>query len=251
MYTGIGGERPTTDEAVTATRNEIVVYGTKPIVTYYFSASGGRTENVENSFLGSEPEPWLVSVDDPFDALSPRHRWTKRLTLRSAKRRLGSLLHGSLRQIRVLRRGASPRVVRAEIVGTGGRTEVSGPQLRSKLGLFDTWARFTVITTHAARGDGSPPQGSAGGGAPTGGTAPRAVRAFAAVALPVVATISGRVTPAATGSQIVVERREATGWAAQFDVAATAGGRYRATVRRPGLYRIRHDGTAGPAVRVG
>ena len=87
-------------------------------------------------------------------------------------------------------------------------------------------------------------------GAPTGGAVPRTVRAFAAVALPVVATISGRVTPAASGSQIVVERREATGWAAQFDVAATAGGRYRAAVRRPGLYRIRHAGTTGPAVRV-
>ena len=250
MYTGITGERPTTDAAVTATRNEIVVYGSKPIVTYYFSASGGRTENVENSFLGADPAPWLVSVDDPFDSLSPRHRWTKRLTLRSAKRRLGSLLHGSLRQIKVLRRGASPRVVRAEIVGTGGRTQVSGPQLRRKLDLFDTWARFTVITTHAARGDGSPSEGSAGDGAPTGGTAPRTVRAFAAVALPVVATISGRVTPAAAGSRIVVERRETTGWAAQFDVAATAGGRYRAAVRRPGLYRIRHAGTIGPAVRV-
>jgi stage II sporulation protein D len=250
MYTGITGERPTTDAAVAATRNEIVVYGSKPIVTYYFSASGGRTENVENSFLGSDPAPWLVSVDDPFDSLSPRHRWTKRLTLRSAKRRLGSLLHGSLRRIRVLRRGASPRVVRAEIVGTGGRTVVSGPQLRSKLGLFDTWARFTVITTDAARGDGSPPKDASGDGAPTGGTVPRAVRASPAAARPSVATISGRVTPAAAGSPIVIERREATGWAAQFDVVARAGGRYRAPVRSPGLYRIAHAGTTGPTVRV-
>jgi stage II sporulation protein D len=250
VYTGISGERPATDAAVAATRNEIVVYGSRPIVTYYFSASGGRTENVENSFLGSDPAPWLVSVDDPLDSLSPRHRWTKRLTLRSAKRRLGSLLHGSLRQIKVLRRGVSPRVVRAEIVGTGGRTLASGPQLRSRLDLFDTWARFTVITTRAARGDDSPPRGGAGEGAPTGGTAPRGVRAFAAVALPVLATLSGRVTPAAAGSPIVVERREAAGWAAQFDVAAQRGARYRAAVRRPGLYRIRHAGTAGPAVRV-
>jgi stage II sporulation protein D len=217
-------------------------------VTYYFSTSGGRTENVENSFLGSDPAPWLVSVEDPFDSLSPRHRWMTRMSLRSAKHRLGSLLHGSLRQIKVEARGISPRVVRAEIVGTGGRTQVTGPQLRRKLDLYDTWARFTVITTRAARGDGSPPKDSAaGGGAPTGGTAPRA---FAAVALPVAGTISGRVTPAAAGSAIAVERREATGWVMQFQVAAAAGGRYRAVVRRPGLYRIRHGGAAGPAVRV-
>jgi stage II sporulation protein D len=181
MYTGIAGERPTTDAAVEATRGEVVVYGGKPIVTYYFSTSGGRTENVENSFLDAEPAPWLVSVDDPYDALSPRHRWIKRMSLRSAQRRLGSLVRGSLRQIKVLRRGRSPRVVRAEIVGTGGRTRVSGPQLRSKLGLFDTWARFTVVTTRAARGDGSRPRRPATPGTPatpTGGTAPRAARAI-------------------------------------------------------------------------
>ncbi|HEY0344750.1 MAG TPA: SpoIID/LytB domain-containing protein [Solirubrobacteraceae bacterium] len=251
MYTGITGERPTTDDAVAATRNEIVVYGTKPIVTYYFSTSGGRTENVENSFLGSDPVPWLVSVADPFDALSPRHRWAKAMSLRSAKRRLGSLLQGSLRQIKVLRRGRSPRVVRAEIVGSGGRTDVTGPQLRKRLDLFDTWASFTVITTRATRGDGSGPGAPAGGGTPTGGMAPRAVRPFAAVALPVSGTISGRVTPAVAGSPIVVERRDASGWVAEFDVPAGAGGRYSVAVGRPGLYRIRHAGAAGPAVLVG
>ena len=251
MYTGIAGERPATDDAVAATRNEIVVYGQKPIVTYYFSTSGGRTENVENSFLGADPAPWLVSVDDPFDALSPRHRWTKAMSLRSAKRRLGSLLQGSLRQIKVLRRGRSPRVVRAEIVGSGGRTVVSGPQLRHRLDLFDTWARFTVIDTRASRGDGSSrPRPATGGGAPTGGMPPRAVAAFAAVALPVSGTISGRVTPAVAGDPIVVERWEPAGWAAQFDVAAGAGGRYSVAVRRPGLYRVRHAGAAGPAVLV-
>jgi stage II sporulation protein D len=175
MYTGITGERPATDAAVAATRDEIVVYGTTPIVTYYFSTSGGRTENVENSFIGADPEPWLVSVDDPFDAVSPRHRWTKRMSLRSAQRRLGPLLKGSLRQIEVLRRGRSPRVVSAEIIGTRGRTQATGPQLRRRLGLFDTWARFTVVTGRGPRGDGGrgssrKPQG--GAAPPTGGIAP-------------------------------------------------------------------------------
>jgi stage II sporulation protein D len=211
MYTGIAGERPTTDGAVAATRDEIVVYGTKPIVTYYFSTSGGRTENVENSFLGADPEPWLVSVDDPFDSLSPRHRWEKRMSLRAAQRRLGSLVKGSLRQIKVLRRGRSPRVVSAEIIGTRGSTQATGPQLRRRLGLFDTWARFTVVTTRGSRGDGG------GAGPPTGGAAPRAVRPFAAVALPIAGTVRGRVS---------------------------------ATVRRPGVYRVRHGDAAGPAVPV-
>jgi stage II sporulation protein D len=251
VYNGMSGEKATTDAAVAGTAGEIVVFNGKPIVTYYFSTSGGRTENIENSFLGAEPEPYLVSVDDPFDNASPRHRWTKRMSLGSAQRRLGSLVKGRLRQIKVLTRGKSPRVVRAQIVGTGGRREVSGPQLRSKLGLFDTWARFTVITSNGTRGDGNKPAGPVTPGAPTGGTAPRAIRAFAAVALPAAGTISGRVTPAVAGSPIVIERWSGRAWVAQFDVPARASGRYGAIVRRSGLYRVRHDGAAGPAVRIG
>ncbi|MEA2190058.1 MAG: hypothetical protein QOI73_179, partial [Solirubrobacteraceae bacterium] len=172
MYIGIAGEVASTDAAVAATRGKVVAYQGAPIVTYYFSTSGGRTENVENSFIGAEPKPWLTSVDDPFDSASPRHRWTRRMSLGSASRRLGALVKGSLRQIRVLQRGRSPRVVRAQVVGSAGTTSVTGPQLRSRLGLFDTWARFTVITATAARGDGntpSDPQPPAPGGPGTGG----------------------------------------------------------------------------------
>lgn len=173
VYNGISGETAATDQAVAATAGEIVAFQGKPIVTYYFSTSGGRTENVENVFLGAEPEPYLTSVVDPYDAGSPRHRWVKRMSLRSAQRRLGGLVQGSLVRIRVLRRGRSPRVVRAQIVGTGGRTTVTGATLRRKLGLYDTWARFTVIRGKAARGDGNSPESPAAPGSSTGGVAPR------------------------------------------------------------------------------
>ena len=53
----------------------MVTYDGEIAITYYFSTSGGRTENVENSFLGAEPQPWLKSVKDPYDDISPRHRW--------------------------------------------------------------------------------------------------------------------------------------------------------------------------------
>jgi stage II sporulation protein D len=251
VYDGISGERPTTDLAVSATAGEIVVFAGKPIVTYYFSTSGGRTENIENSFLGAEPEPYLVSVDDPYDAASPRHRWVKRLTLGSAQRRLGKLVKGGLRQIRVLQRGRSPRVVRAEIVGTGGRTVASGPQLRARLGLYDTWARFTVITSKGARSDGNRPGGSATPANPTGGASPRSIRAFAAVALPVAGTISGRVTPLVAGAPVTIDRWSGRRWVAQFDVPAQPGGRYEAIVGSRGLYRVRHAGAPGPPVRIG
>src|SRR3712207_9131187 len=59
VYRGVVGEVASTNAAVRATANEIVTYAGRPIVTYYFSTSGGRTENVENSFLGAVPQPYL------------------------------------------------------------------------------------------------------------------------------------------------------------------------------------------------
>ncbi len=255
MYPGVSGEHPRTNAAVAATAGEVVAYGGKAIVTYYFSTSGGRTENVENSFLGAEPVPYLKSVADPYDTASPRHRWTVRMTLGQASARLGGLVKGYLRQIRVLTRGQSPRVVRAQIVGTRGRTSVTGPQLRSKLGLYDTWARFTVITASAVRGDGNTPKPSGEPGTGAGGAEPRAaVRGAAAreaqVAGQAAGAIAGRITPAAAGRWVVVERHAGGSWVAQFETPLGAGGRYRANVRAPGLYRVRYAGEPGPPVRV-
>jgi len=261
MYPGMRAEVASTNAAVTATAGEVVAYQGKPIVTYYFSTSGGRTENVENSFLGAEPQPYLTSVADPYDGASPRHRWMRRLTLASAGRRLGSLVKGELRQIRVLRRGRSPRVVRAQVVGTGGTTNVTGPRLRTRLGLYDTWARFTVITSRGARGDGNTPRSSgatgsgptgSGGAAPGGGTA----RSAASIALlrgeatTVAGTIRGRVDPAVARRQIVVERHDGARWIPISQTLTRAGGRYRTTVPTRGLYRVRYAGEAGPAVRI-
>ena len=75
VYGGVAAEEASTDAAVAQTSGEVVTYNGQPVVTYFFSTSGGRTENVENTPLGNEPRPWLKSVDDPYDTMSPRHRW--------------------------------------------------------------------------------------------------------------------------------------------------------------------------------
>ena len=250
VYNGVAGETAATDEAVAATAGEIVAYQGKPIPTYFFSTSGGRTENIENVFLGATPAPYLTSVEDPYDGASPRHKWVRRMSLGSAQRRLGSLVKGSLTRIRVLRRGRSPRVVAAQVVGTGGRTSVSGPTLRSKLGLYDTWARFTVITARATRGDGNTPPAApapVGPPVPTGGVVPTA---RAAAFGDTVARLRGHVAPATAGSWVTVQRWSGTRWVTRFDVPAQAGGRYTARLRLPGIYRVRFAGEAGAPVRV-
>ena len=111
--------------------------------TYFFSTSGGHTENNEFSFLGGTPLPYLRGVPDPYDGASPYHRWTRKLSNGQMQAELSGLVRGKLKRIVVTKRGASPRIVKAKLVGSGGTTKVTGPDLRSYLGLPDTWAIFT------------------------------------------------------------------------------------------------------------
>ena len=145
VYGGVAAEDPRTAAAVRATRHQVVTYEGKPVVTYFFSTSGGRTEDVQYSFLASPPKSWLRSVPDPYDSASARHRWRITMTPAEAGRRLRGLVKGRFRGIRVIRRGRSPRVVVAEIVGTRGITAVTGATLRARLDLPDTWAYFAVV----------------------------------------------------------------------------------------------------------
>ena len=65
VYGGVSSEHPRTAAAIRATRGQVVTHEDKPVVTYFFSTSGGRTEHVEYSFLDSKSKPWLRSVARP------------------------------------------------------------------------------------------------------------------------------------------------------------------------------------------
>jgi len=242
VYAGVAAETPTTDAAIAATRSEVVTYRGRPVTTYFFSTSGGRTENVEFGFAGGLPKPWLKSVDDPYDKVSPRHRWNFRFTPRQARAKLGGLVKGKLRGIRVVQRGVSPRVVRAEVVGSAGTTAVDGPTLRSRLGLYDTWAYFTLIGAKAEPEE-EPPAEEGEESAELGPARAASVRGGGVV--------SGRVRPARRGSEVVVQRRTATGrWLTEVRTHIGKRGRYNARVTRAGVYRAVVGGIASPAARL-
>jgi stage II sporulation protein D len=145
MYLGKAAETAQTDAAVAATAGQIVSYHSAPAITYFFASSGGLTENVANAFPGAEQQPWLRGVGDPYDQ-GPLHRWTITMTMASAARRLAGLFHGRLQGIEVLKRGFSPRIVTALVRGSRGATEVSGAELEARLGLYSTWAYFSVAS---------------------------------------------------------------------------------------------------------
>src|SRR4051794_5404774 len=209
MYRGVASETASTNAAVNATSGQVVTYGGKPVVTYFFSTSGGRTENVEESVLGNTPRPWLRSVPDPYDDVSPYHRWRVKMSLKDAAKKLGrSLVKGSLRGIVVVERGASPRVRAADVVGSKGRVRTSGAMLRKKLGLRDTWAYFTAVT--AKKSD------------PTTGGSPAAQAAAADAG----GVLTGRIVPARRGSEVRVQRRVGGRWRGAAVTLVGRGGVY-------------------------
>ena len=152
VYKGVGAETARTDAAVRATRGQVVTYRGRAVTSYFFAASGGHTENVEDSFVGSSPKPWLKGVPDPYERGAPMHTWHRGPYTRAARREAGRLGEGLLRRCACTRRGASPRIVRAVVVGTRGRTRVTGPDLKARLGLPDSWATFVDVSTRALAG---------------------------------------------------------------------------------------------------
>jgi len=227
VYGGVTAETAATNQAVASTRGQVVTYQGQPVTTYFFSTSGGKTENVENTTLGNEPKPWLKSVDDPYDDVSPRHRWDPvTMTLPQAGKKLRGLYRGGFRGIKVLQRGASPRIMRAQVRGTRGSTEVSGATLRQKLELFDTWAYFTTVTSKASR-------------APSGAHAAAARER----------TLSGSISPARRGSIVQVQVQREGRWFFAGSAWVGRRGAYRWPVVKPGVYRVVYADAPGPAVR--
>jgi stage II sporulation protein D len=138
-YGGVAAESARTDLAARLTRGQVVTYRGEVAQTTYFSASGGRTES---HFLGAPPAPYMESVDDPYDYYSPLHRWTFRFSQAEMNSRLGPYVPGALRAIRVTKRGQSPRIEYARLIGTSGAATIRGDTLAAALGLYDRWAYF-------------------------------------------------------------------------------------------------------------
>jgi len=182
VYLGVAAETSATNAAVDATAGQIVTYEGKPAITYFFASSGGLTENVENGFPGSEAEPWLRGVADPYET-SASH-WKVEMPLSAVARRLRGLFAGSFRGIEVLRRGVSPRIVQARVMGSKRASVLSGAELAGRLGLGSTWEFFYLRSGsalkaepdhsgwHAPAGAPVPPTGAAGGVAPSPGSVP-------------------------------------------------------------------------------
>ena len=138
VYGGIRVERRSTNLAVGATAGQVLVWRGKPAVAYYSASTGGRTAAATDVLPLAPDVPYLVPVTDPYDSISPEHRWGP---LSFVAGTLAQRLDvPGVRGLAVARNG-SGRVAAVEVVWRGGRRIVSGSEFAAKLGLPSTWFR--------------------------------------------------------------------------------------------------------------
>jgi stage II sporulation protein D len=144
VYEGLESEYSTSNAAATATRGQVVEYQGKVAETLFSACSGGHTESIQNVF-GGAAIPYLQGVPDPYDGECPLHTWTLKFSGPEISAKLSGYLKGKLKQVVITKRGVSPRIIEAKLVGSGGVSTVSGEQLEVALGGYDTWMTFEKV----------------------------------------------------------------------------------------------------------
>ena len=142
VYGGVNAESPTTTAAVDATVGGVLTYGGKIAITYFFSTSGGRTAAI-NDVWKSAPVPYLVSVADPYDSLSPYHDWGP-LAFTPAKLKKVLKVPGRLLDVQTTVNN-SKRVDSVRAIGEMGEHVLTGAEVRTALGLRSTWFSVGVL----------------------------------------------------------------------------------------------------------
>jgi stage II sporulation protein D len=220
LYYGADAEAPGPTRAVTETRGQVLSFGGAPAQTFYFSSSGGKTLSALDAF--GQDLPYLVSVDDHWDEVSPNHRWqTQVLGGRQLARRLG--LRGAVTDV-AYERGAPGTPAALRLTTTGGATtEQRLSDVRNRLGLKSLEFTVGVLRLDA------PPVGARRAG---------------------VVRLTGLARDV---TDAVLERRtEAGDWVQVARVAPTSDGTFALRVRVAATtsFRLSAGGVAGPALVV-
>lgn len=136
VYGPISSEYPRTNRGCARTADQVLMYRGKVAMALFSASSGGHTESIQNMW-GGAAIPYLPGVADPWDKVSPYHRWTYSFSPAEMNSALGSYVAGRLRSVKITQTGVSKRVMWARLYGTRGVTKIRGDSLQYALGLPD------------------------------------------------------------------------------------------------------------------
>ena len=145
MYLGLSNESPATTAAVTATKGQVLFFGSAVATTFFSSTSGGKTES-SLDWTGTAL-PYLVSVPDPYDDISPYHNWGPvPITAQTISKSLK--LTGPITDATIVANAAG-RVGKLNLVTPLTALTVSATTLRTAIGLRSTWFTVGVMSLSA------------------------------------------------------------------------------------------------------
>ena len=148
-YGGIAAEHFESTAAVDKTRRQVVLYDGKVATTFFFSTSGGRTAAIQDAWPKSPPVPYLVSVADPYDTVSPWHNWGPVLVDGAALRKALKLPAPVVDM--TVTPGVGGRVASVLVTDTlGDAVTVPADTLRALLGLRSTWFSVGALSLVAS-----------------------------------------------------------------------------------------------------
>ncbi|MDR1951969.1 MAG: SpoIID/LytB domain-containing protein [Elusimicrobiota bacterium] len=80
VYGGADAQTPVSDEAVKLTKGEVLTHEGKLANTFFFSNSGGITEEAKYVWGGNESPKYLKSVKDPYSKGQPNYSWESEIS---------------------------------------------------------------------------------------------------------------------------------------------------------------------------
>jgi stage II sporulation protein D len=146
-YRGASVETPAGRNAVDQTAGQVLLYDGDVADTLFSSSTGGRTQSALDAF-GAPGRPYLVSLRDPYDTISPYHDWgpvpVTGKTLDDALGVPGHVVDATVG------RNSSKRVKTLKLIslqrGSQHTSKLSGAAVASALSLRSTWFSVGVLS---------------------------------------------------------------------------------------------------------
>ncbi len=151
-YGGYEWENKNSNRAVDETDGQVIVYDGELIGGYYFSTSGGYTENSENVWGGKLD--YLKAVPDYYEPeIAGNTTWEVEYTAAEIKKKLASygIDVGEVLDLVPMEYTDAGRVLELKVIGTEGEKTLTKANTRTYLGLKSQWYTVNDIAPQAAK----------------------------------------------------------------------------------------------------
>ncbi len=131
VYGGYEVRADSTDEAVSATKNQVLLYDNKAIEALYSASSGGYTADAE--FVYGSKMPYLISFADPYSDGENATPWSYELTLNEINTKINNAGKniGNIVAIKADYADDSGRVKALNFKGSNGDFAIKGSKIRT------------------------------------------------------------------------------------------------------------------------